>query len=63
MKAILVGWLKLLTTVRTERFGSSIEGPLAWVLTGVTTVAELSLALESDSAPVTLAVFVSCPAA
>lgn len=61
MNARLVGCDKPLTTVFTERLGSVIDGPddgdsmLVWMLV------ELSLASGSDSAAVTLALFVRIP--
>jgi hypothetical protein len=63
MKAMLVGCDRPLTTVFTERSGSSIEGPLAGALTVVWIVVELSFVSASGSVARTLAVFVNCPVA
>src|ERR1700737_2480854 len=63
MKAMLVGWLRPVTTVLTERFGSSIDGPLAWVVTVVSVVAELSAVSGSVSLAVTVAVLLNWPVA
>src|ERR1041384_5505595 len=62
MKAMLVGCDNPLTTVRTERFGSVIDGPLAGVLIAVCRLTELSFVSGSYSLAAALAVFVRVPA-
>src|SRR5437762_2924261 len=62
MKAMLVGCERPATTVRTDRFGSVREGPLAGELIVVWRLTELSLPSGSFSLAATLAVFVNVPA-
>src|SRR5512132_3622829 len=63
MKAMLVGCDRPLTTVFTDRFGSSIAGPLAGEPMVVSRLAELSLGSGSFSLAVTFAVFDNWPGA
>src|SRR5713226_4346164 len=59
MKAIVVGWLKPVTTVFTDRFESSMDGPLDCVVTKVVIDEELLLVSGSVSVAVTLAVLLN----
>ena len=61
MKAMDVGWLNPVTTVLTDKFGSSMDGPVAWFVTVVVMVDELSLVSGSVSVALTLAVLISWP--
>ena len=60
---MLVGCERPVTTVRTDRFGSVREGPLAGELIVVCRLTELSLVSGSVSVAATLALFVKVPAA
>src|SRR5207302_2102893 len=61
--AMPVGWVRPDTTVRTERFGSSIRGPVSCGSTTVVAAAELFLRSGSGELPETVALLLISPTA